>query len=659
MIKNKKMKNAYMGKILWVDLESGRLQEEEIDETIYRESLAGTGMAARILLDRIPPQTDPLGPDNIICFVSGLLTGTGSLFTGRWMVAAKSPLTGTWGDANCGGNFSPAIKRCGYDGIFFKGVSPQPVYFCINDGKAELRDARDVWGKDTKETEAFLKKESGCRMPRIASIGQAGENISLIAGIANDGGRMAARSGLGAVMGSKKLKAVVLDGTHRIRVHDQAEIRRLSQKCNENIQFMPPFPPAFVLAYMGAILRALPAQPSTETLMFNTVYKRMLQKWGTASLNQILIELGDSPIKNWKGSNEDFGPEHSENLNPNVFSDCVIVKYHCYACPLGCGGICHRPGLPGETHKPEYETVLALGGLCLNDDADSIFRMNETLNRAGMDSISAGGTIAFAIECFEKGILTLIDTDGLELTWGNSKAIEALVDRMIHRQGIGDLLADGVRAASLKIGKGSAEYAIHAGGQELAMHDGRYDPGFALHNCVEATPGRHTIGSQMYYELFQLWEKVPDLPEPGLIYMKRSKYVPDREKAVAAATCSKYMNVINGSGACLYGALMGTKDFPLFEWLNAATGWQMSPHDYLEIGADIQSMKQQFNIKQGIKPRDIKVTDRALGRPPLTAGANQGRSVPVDKMVKDYWEVLGWDPESGTPLSIGKMDWEL
>ena len=651
--------NGYMGKILWVDLGSGRIQEEEIGENVYRAHLSGTGLAACILLDRIPPKADPLGPDNIICFVSGLLTGTGTLFTGRWMVAGKSPLTGTWGDANCGGNFSPAIKRCGYDGIFFTGISKRPVYLCIHERKVELRDATGIWGKDTKETEAILKRDSGCRMPRIACIGQAGENLSLISGIANDGGRMAARSGLGAVMGSKKLKAVVLDGTQRIRSHDPVEIKRLSKKCNDNIQFMPPFPPAFVLAYMGAILRAMPAQPSTETLFFNTVYKLMLQKWGTASLNQILIEIGDSPIKNWKGSNEDFGQDHSEKLNPDVFSECVIVKYHCYACPLGCGGICRRPGVSGETHKPEYETVLALGGLCLNDDADSIFRMNETLNRAGMDTISAGGTVAFAIECFEKGILTLGDTGGLELTWGNSAAIEALIDRMIHRQGIGDLLADGVRTASRRIGKGSSAYAIHAGGQELAMHDGRYDPGFALHNCVEATPGRHTIGSQMYYELFQLWEKVPDLPEPGLIYMKRSKYVPDREKAMAAAACSKYMNVINGAGACLYGALMGTEDFPLFEWLNATTGWQLSPHDYLEIGARIQTLKQQFNIKQGIKPTEIKVADRALGRPPLTAGANRGRSVAIEKMVQDYWDVLGWDPKTGTPLSGGKMDKEI
>ncbi|MBW2296896.1 MAG: aldehyde ferredoxin oxidoreductase, partial [Deltaproteobacteria bacterium] len=182
------MKTGYMGKILWVDLGTGHLREEEIEEGIYRKYLSGTGMAARILYDRIPANTDPLGPDNIICFVSGLLTGTGSLFTGRWMVAGKSPLTGTWGDANCGGNFSPAIKRCGYDGIFFFGISSHPVYLCINGGTAELRDAGGIWGRDTKETESILKQVSGCRNPRIACIGPAGENLSLISGIANDGG---------------------------------------------------------------------------------------------------------------------------------------------------------------------------------------------------------------------------------------------------------------------------------------------------------------------------------------------------------------------------------------------------------------------------------------------------------------------------------------
>ncbi len=252
------MNNAYMGKILWVDLGTGRIQEEETDSTLYRQYLGGTGLAARILLDRIPPKTDPLGPDNIICFISGLLTGTGTLFTGRWMVAGKSPLTGTWGDANCGGNFSPAIKRCGYDGIFFLGISEKPVYLFIDKGGASLRDAAGIWGLDTRETESRLKKHAGCTHARIACIGQAGENMSLISGIANDGGRMAARSGLGAVMGSKRLKALVLCGAGRIRSHDSPAIKKLSRQCNDSIQFMPPFPPAFVLSYMGAFLRALP-----------------------------------------------------------------------------------------------------------------------------------------------------------------------------------------------------------------------------------------------------------------------------------------------------------------------------------------------------------------------------------------------------------------
>jgi len=643
------MKNGCMGKVLWVDLSRKEFHEESIPESLYRKFLSGIGLAAKLLYDRIPAGADPLGPENILGFVSGLLTGTGSLFAGRWMAVGKSPLTGTWGDANCGGNFSPAIKRCGYDGIFFSGISEKPVYLFIDKNGASLRDAAGVWGLDTRETENRLSKKAGCAHARIACIGQAGEKLSLISGIANDGGRMAARSGLGAVMGSKRLKALVLCGAKRIRVHDGATIKELSRQCNESIQFMPPFPPAFVLSYMGAFLRALPAQPNTEMMQFNMIYKIMLKKWGTASLNQILIEIGDSPIKNWKGSNEDFDPDKSSRLNPEVFSDCVVVKYHCYACPLGCGGLCSKPGKFKETHKPEYETVMALGGLCMNDDPDAIFYLNEKLNRAGMDSISAGGTVAYAIECFEKGILSESDTGGLKLTWGNSRAIMRLVDMMIARQGIGDVLADGVKKAAERIQQGSEKYAIHAGGQELAMHDSRFDPGFAVHNCVEATPGRHTIGSQLYYELFQLWEHVHTLPKPDLMYLKGSKYKPDREKALASAACSKFMNVMNASGTCLYGAMLGADSFPVFGWLNGATGWDLAAEDYMEVGERIQTLKQLFNLKQGIDPLHVKMTDRALGRPPLESGANKGRRVPIEKLRQDYWVSLGWDPQTGKP----------
>jgi len=639
------MGHASMGKIMWVDLGRGTISIESVPDGIYEKVLSGIGLAAHLLYERIPPGADPLGPDNILGFVSGLLTGTGSLFTGRWMVTGKSPLTGGWGDANCGGDFSPAIKRCGVDGIFFKGISPQPVYFWADKGRAELRDATDLWGRDTLETEQALQQQMGGRGLRIACIGPAGEKQSLIAGVANDRGRMAARAGLGAVMGAKRLKAVALGGGQRIPVHDREAVKALSKRCNDTVQFHPPFLNGIMMAYAGTLMRLLPMQMAFDGML----YKLMLDKYGTASLNQIMVEVGDTPIKNWKGSNEDFDRERSVKLSPEVFTDTMVVKYHCYSCPLGCGGLMAKNSSWPGGHKPEYESVMALGGLLLNDDAASIYTLNDMLNRAGMDTISAGGTIAFAMECYEKGLLTREDTDGLELTWGNSAAIVGLVEKIIRREGIGDLLADGSRVAAQKIGRNAERLAMHAGGQELGMHDGRYDPGFALHYCVEPTPGRHTIGSQVYYEMFRLWEKIPDLPDVSLFYTKGSKYDSENEKIDAAAACSRFMNVLNGSGACLFGAFLGVKRLPLFEWLNAATGWHRSPAHYMDCGERIQTLKQAFNIKHGVEPKSFKANPRTLGRPPQTAGANAGRSVAVESMMRAYWQRFGWDPETGQP----------
>jgi aldehyde:ferredoxin oxidoreductase len=302
---------------------------------------------------------------------------------------------------------------------------------------------------------------------------------------------------------------------------------------------------------------------------------------------------------------------------------------------------------------------MALGGLLLNDDAESIFQLNDMLNRAGMDTISAGGTVAFAMECYEQGLLTRDDLDGLDLTWGNSSAIVALVGKMIRREGIGDLLADGTRVAAQKIGRRAERFAMHAGGQELGMHDSRYDPGFALHYSVEPTPGRHTIGSQMYYEMFRLWEKIPDLPDIGIVYTKGSKYAVEAEKVKAAAACSSFMNVLNGSGTCLFGALLGVERLPVFEWLNAATGWQRSPAEYMDMGARVQTLKQAFNIKHGIEPKSNIANPRTFGRPPQTSGANAGRSVAVEALMKAYWQHFGWDPESGKPGQAVLKRWGL
>jgi aldehyde:ferredoxin oxidoreductase len=639
------MDRGYMGKVLWVDLSSGKIEEETIPDSVYKKYLSGLGLGAYLLYNRMPANADPLGPENILGFLSGLLTGTGSLFTGRWMVVGKSPLTGGWGDANCGGTFSPAIKRCGYDGIFFKGISTKPVYLFVDKGKAEIKDASGFWGMDTVETEKTLIKQAPCKKPRVACIGPAGEKLSLISGISNDRGRMAARSGLGAVMGSKKLKAVVLGGAGRIKSYSPDKIKKLSKACNASVKDQSQFIKKIMSARIGTLMRVLPTQMARDGKM----YIAMLDKWGTASMNQISIEIGDAPIKNWKGSNRDFGTEKSGSLNPDVFTDCVFVKYHCYSCPLGCGGICSIKGKYSKTHKPEYETVLALGGLCMNNDPDSIFYLNEVLNRAGLDTISVGGTVAFALECYEKGIITKKETGGLELTWGNSSAIVTLVEKIVKREGIGDLLADGSKVAAQKIGNSSMQYAIQAGGQELGMHDGRNDPGFALHNCVEPTPGRHTIGSQLYYEMFQLWKKIKGLPNVKFIYFKNSKYLPDREKIVAGAACSKYMNVINGAGCCMFGAFLGANRLPLFDWLNAATGWKKTPDQYMEIGERIQTLRQLFNVKHGIEPQNYKMSDRALGRPPLKEGANKGRSIDIEKMMGDYWEYFGWDTKTGKP----------
>ena len=652
------MINGTTGKILWVNLTTSTWKTREIPDETYKMFLSGSGLAAHILYHSIPPAADPLGPENVLGFVSGLLTATGTFFSGRWMAVSKSPLTNTWGEANCGGDFSPAIKRSGFDGIFFEGISPHPVYLFIDKDTIELRNATHLWGKDSFETQNKLQEETAKKCS-IACIGQAGENISLISGICNAGERMAARSGLGAVMGSKRLKAVVLVGNNKIPAHDPATIKNLNKKVTRVIKFKIPLPEGRFIKYLGSLLRLLPLQVSQDGIL----YKLFLQRWGTIGMNQVSIEMGDTPIRNWGGNSSTFGFKSSDKINPDLITRFEKKKYACYACPLGCGGLLELPGESDLHHKPEYETVLAWTGLLLNDDLASIYAINNILNRAGMDSISAGGTVAFAIECYEKGILTKEDTGGLELSWGNRESIFKLLDMMINRKGIGDILADGSKTAAAKIGKGSANYAMHSGGQELAMHDTRNDPGFALHAGVEATPGRHVYGSYLYYEMFKLWTKVKYLPSPRPIYFKNSKYKNPVEKAIWAAACSRFMQVVNGSGICLFGVLIGVNRIPVFEWLNAVTGWNFTPDEYMLIGERIQTVKQLFNARQGAALKH-ELNPRLLGIPKQESGANQGKSVDLDSLVMAYWNNFHWDEKTGIPTKasleyLGLSDMEV
>ena len=631
------------GKILWVDLSSSTINEETIPDTVYRHVLSGIGLAAWLLYRSIPPGADALGPENVLGFVSGLLTGTNSVFSGRWMAVGKSPLTGTWGEANCGGTLAEAIKRSGYDGIFFKGISPHPVILQIDETGMQLVDASALWGLDTIQTEAALQNMGGPGS-QAACIGPAAEKLSLIAGIHNDGGRMAARSGLGAVMGAKRLKGIVLNGRTRVIADDPAQMERLTASVRRWVEFPDLLPSGAIFKLGGTLMRLSPFQPRLDGVL----YKMILKKWGTTGMNQFSLENGDAPVQNWRGSRADYPLRTSGAINPDHIRRRQIDRYYCDGCTLGCGGLLPGKNSQPHSHKPEFETVIGWTSLLMSNNLELVYTIQDRLNRAGMDSISAAGTAAFAFECFENGLLTTADTDGLILRWGDEDAILALVDKMIAREGIGDLLADGTRKAAERIGRSSTDFAMHAGGQELAMHDGRNDPGFSLHNAIEAAPGRHTTGSQLYYELYQLWRLFPELPKPRFLYSKASKYTRPTEKARAGAASSQFVQVLNGAGLCLFGAFLGVHRFPIFAWLNAAAGWQYTPQEYMEIGRRILTLKQAFNLRQGV-PLLHTLPNRALGLPPQKRGANRGRGVDLILLVRAYWRTLGWDEDTGRP----------
>lgn len=636
----------YSGKILWIDLTTQVITEQVIQEDIYTQFLGGIGLGAWMLYNHIPAMADPLGPENVLGFLPGMLTGTPTFYTGRWMAVGKSPLTGTWGEANCGGYLSMAIKQCGFDGIFFKGISEKTVYLIIEPRGPRLVNASDLWGMDTCQVEDLLiARHIGKKKPAVACIGQAGENCSLIAGISHDHGRMAARSGLGAVMGSKKLKALVLCGSKPVKSFDPARMKDLSKRTQKFASLTLPLP-NWSSPWFGKILGNRWIAIRLDGILANSVIK----KWGSSGYNQCFNEMDDSPVKNWTGSHLDFPMKHSSAFSIKRVMADEVNKYHCLACPTGCGGTFSPEKYPNHTHKPEYETFQSFGGLLLNDDYPGVIKINDLLNRAGMDSISAGSTVAAAIEWYTKGLINRDTTAGLELTWGNAPVILELVQQMIAREGFGANLADGVKAAAERLNIQDQQGCIHAGGQELGMHDPRQDPGFAIHSSVEPNPGRHTTGALLYYDMYRLWKVIPHLPHTPLLGRKKPYYTPSYQQSLSCVAQSCYVNFYNSLGVCFYGAFLGADRLFYFDQVNAACGWQHSPEYYMQVGQRIQTLKQLFNIKQGIEPLSIAPSRRALGLPPLKRGRNRGNSLDLDTMRRFYWQAIGWDPASGIPL---------
>ncbi|MEW6113461.1 MAG: aldehyde ferredoxin oxidoreductase family protein [Thermodesulfobacteriota bacterium] len=638
---------GFCDKICTVDLTTRKIEYEQLGEDFYRKFLSGVGLGAKILWDRMKPGADPLGPDNILGFTTGLLTDTGSLFTGRFTVVAKSPASGGWGDANCGGYFSPFLKRCGIDALFFTGAAEQAVYLLIDENKAEIKDASDLWGKDTIETESILRERHG-QGAQVACIGPAGERLSRIAAISNDYGRMAARSGLGAVMGSKKLKAVVAVGRQRVGVADAAKMKELTAQYRRRIK-----DPAITAKLFNDRVMALFGWLAAKGL-FNKqlafVWRWLLRGYGTPSLVAMCAQNGDSPTKNWGGAvHPDFPFAKHSKVGMNSVKAYETRKYGCYSCPVRCGGhvtVTDGPYKIEKMHKPEYETICAFANMTVNDDLHSIFQLNDLVNRGGIDSISCGAVVSFAIECFENGVLTKADTGGLELGWGNSQAIVELTRMIINREGIGDALADGVKLAAEKIGRGAERFAVHCGGIEAPMHDPKFDPGWGFTYYLEPTPGRHTISCNQYLDLQpvrkQFRSAIKRVPAVG----EKTKHV---KHAHQVSVGSHYKMLVDCAGVCLFGTQAGG-NMPLCEWLNAATGWNLSHEDYLEIGERVGQLRHAFNVREGLNPiRDFRPHGRIFGNPAPASGPLKNKSLPIDDMAKAYYAVNAWRLEDAMP----------
>ncbi len=646
-----------MGKVLIVDLTTGSMEERPIPEETYRDYLGGVGLAVRLLTDMIPVGADPLGPDNALAFMSGLLTGTGSMMTGRWMVCCKSPLTGGWGDANCGGTFSPEIKRSGWDGIIFRGVSPEPVAFVSDENGPRLVDASAWWGMDAIESEDAIKASwSGKKKPAIATIGQAAEKLSLISGVSNDGGRYAARSGVGAVMGSKRLKALALAGTKPIPCADQARVREISKAFAAKIGKLK-LPKVFTGAFMPLLGKMLGLKIVVP--VDGILASAILKKWGTIYNNTAGLVNGDSPVRNWGGSVKDYGASRYRAVNPDRIRERESKKYNCFSCPIGCGGICDAAGTGAagaHMHKPEYETCCAFGALVLNDDLDAIMLCNDICNRSGLDTISAGTVVAFALECYERGVITKDDAGGLELRWGDSGAIVELLRMMAERRGIGDLLADGVAIAAKRLGKGAEELAVHAGGQEPGMHDGRMDPMMAVSFAADPTPGRHTVSAGVYYNVSHLWEYVSWAPKVTKPYPKSKEYAASDEETLKSVAGACMKQLLDATGGCLFALTTGLQHWRFFDWLAAATGDARTPDEWMEAGRRIQTARAAFGAREKLADegkdwsRNYSLANpRVYGDPPLREGPLAGKTVPLAEMVGRYRREFGWDEDSGAP----------
>lgn len=597
------MVTGYVGKLLRVDLDRGQVTEEPLDRDYAEAFIGGSGLASRCLCDLVTEKMDPLCPENPLIFMTGPLTGTNAPCCGRFTVCARSPLTGFWGEANSGGVFGPTLKFAGYDGIIITGSSPQPVYLEIVEGKAKLKDASRLWGQDCYQVQATIKGEIARPKASIASIGIAGEKKSKIAAIINDHGRAAGRTGMGAVMGSKQLKAIAVSGDAR------------PQLANET---------AF-------------AEAAREAYYFlkEDITAQMLRLGGTAFYIDLGMMYGDVPVRYYTQGDFDVSNITGAALSETILSDTV----GCYRCPIACGRKTklQKYGV-SEADGPEYETIAALGALLVIDDLPGIAYAGHLCNLYGLDTISTGATIAFATYLFEKGVLRLSDTDGVELKWGDIDIVIKLAEKIARREGFGDILADG----SLSLAKRYKveEAAVQVKGLEVGMHDPRAFSGMSVAYATSPRGGCH-----LHSDFFMV-EVGGEIPELGIVASPRPQWgESSKEKAQIVARHQDWRSIYDALVLCKFAGLPASL---ISKLVSAATGWETTPLDLLKNGERIFNMKRLTNLRFGLTPKDDGLPDLLLK--PLPNGGTKGNVPDIKLMLEEYYRFRGWDKTNGKPV---------
>jgi len=587
------------GRILRVDLSKERIRTEKVKEVFCRKFLGGVGVASKIIFDEVVPSVEPLDPGNVVVFAVGPYQGTGIPGSGKWTVSARSPLTGIWGESCGGGYWGPEFKSAGFDAIAVKGKASSPVYIWIDNGDIEVRDAGNAWGKMASEADKIIKNELGDEKARAVLIGPAGERLVRFACVVSDHG-FSGRSGLGAVMGSKNLKAVVVKGTKRVEV---AETERLKEYSKE---------------------------------LFKKINKATseFRKYGTTdSAEELHDTRGYGLAENWrKGRFEGI-----KGLVGNRFLEITVGPIACTDCPIAC----HRHIRVTEPEKyafdgygPEYETIAMIGWLNIIGDYKAVAYLGHLCDEYGMDTISAGSMIGFTMECYEKGLLTKKDIDGLEPLWGSGDVAVTLIHKMAAREGFGDILAEGVSRAAQEVGGEATQMAVHVKGMELPAHDPRPFPSMAVNYATGQRGACHQRGFVLQDE--------STIPEWGI--PKVADTYSMKKPVLSAARYQDWAELFNSLIQCEYMTAGGLTLSHQIELLNLVTGWGVDADEMLMTAERIFTLQRLLNIRYGMSRKDDTLPPRMFN--PVEEGVGAGK-VPVgfERMLGEYYALRGWDPD--------------